>query len=316
MRELISGRDVVDRSSAGTRTPRRRRARRSDLARQGRRRGRRARYPERRCRGWSGRAKRRSSSSSSRLGDRSGYGRRRRRRRAAAGETRIEANPLEVVQALEAAALQAGAQRDVRADPGADRLGERCRAAAGAADRAAQADADAERRRAVPRAGQLPTVVANESSKPPVKSAAAYKATVVHEAQRPPRDAAQAPTMAAPPIDPNHGAMPSMTLDARRADRLAERDARLGEADARAARDARLAGCRAPERGPRADAPTQPPPTIRCRPASRTARTTSRRIRSSAAGRSRPTSRRARGRRTRPCRAPARSSRTASKRRI
>ncbi|MEO6775238.1 MAG: serine/threonine-protein kinase [Kofleriaceae bacterium] len=70
-----------------------------------------------------------------------------------------------------------------------------------------------------PDPGQLPTVVVNESGNesgktpPPVKSEAAYKATVVHEVQQPPQDAARAPAMAASPIEPNLGALPSMTLD-------------------------------------------------------------------------------------------------------
>jgi hypothetical protein len=97
-------------------------------------------------------------------------------------------------------------------------------------------------------------VVAKESSKPPVKSAAAYKATVVHEAQTPPRDAAQAPTMAAPPIDPNLGAMPSMTLE--HVERIGSQSATHDSVKLTPAQLAILDG---PPR--RADAPTQPPPS-------------------------------------------------------
>jgi serine/threonine-protein kinase len=109
-----------------------------------------------------------------------------------------------------------------------------------------------------PDAGQLPTVVAKDTKKTPapVKSEAAYKATVVHEAQRPP-DAAQAPTMAAPPIDPNHGALPSMTLE--HVERIGSQSATHDSVKLTPAQLAMLDSPGLPAR-PRADAPTQPPP--------------------------------------------------------
>jgi hypothetical protein len=117
-----------------------------------------------------------------------------------------------------------------------------------------------------PEPGQLPTVVAKESAHKtpaPVKSEAAYKATVVHEAQRPP-DAAQAPTMAAPPIDPNHGALPSMTLQ--HVERIGSQSATHDSVKLTPAQLAILDGPGLPGRlnandaSPRATAPTQPPP--------------------------------------------------------
>ncbi|MEP6859512.1 MAG: protein kinase [Deltaproteobacteria bacterium] len=174
-------------------------------------------------------------------------------------KTRIEANPLEVVQALEAAA----AAQKSKSAPVPVPIG----SVSGAAPLPAPPSAPKPTRTPsagvrFPEPGQLPTVVAKESSKPPVKTAAAYKATVVHEAQQPPRDAAQAPTMAAPPIDPNHGALPSMTLD--HVERIGSQSATHDSVKLTPAQLALLDSPGLPERrgsGPRADAPTQPPST-------------------------------------------------------
>ncbi|MEO8554203.1 MAG: protein kinase, partial [Kofleriaceae bacterium] len=109
-------------------------------------------------------------------------------------KTRIEANPLEVVQALEAAAGRSKVPVPLGSVTG------------GPAPLPAP-----------------PTVVAtkptNDQGKTlqpennPVTTEAAYKATMVHAAQRPPTAGPEmAPTMAAPPIDPAVGALPSIAM--------------------------------------------------------------------------------------------------------
>ncbi|HET9989303.1 MAG TPA: serine/threonine-protein kinase, partial [Kofleriaceae bacterium] len=175
-------------------------------------------------------------------------------------KTRIEANPLEVVQALEAAAaaqkkspvpVPMGSVTGGPAPLPAPPSGPKPASARGTPGRTPTGGVR------FPEPGQLPTVVAKDSAHKtpaPVKSEAAYKATVVHEAQRPPPgtgDAAQAPTMAAPPIDPSHGALPSMTLQ--HVERIGSQSATH---DSVKLTPAQLAILDSP---PRATAPTKPP---------------------------------------------------------
>ena len=169
-------------------------------------------------------------------------------------KTRIEANPLEIVQAMEAAAAAAAQKKAVPVPLGSVTGGPAPLPAPPTAPKLTRTPSGGVR---FPDAGQLPTVVAKDSANktpPPVKSEAAYKATMVHEAQRPPGDAAQAPTMAAPPIDPNHGALrsiPSMTLE--HVERIGHQSATHDSVKLTPAQLAILDA-------PRGTAPTQPPP--------------------------------------------------------
>jgi len=141
-------------------------------------------------------------------------------------KTRIEANPLEVVQALEAAAEKAAAAR-ARASGGKVPvpLGSVTGGPAPlpapptvVATKPARTPSGGVR---FPEVGQLPTMIApNDQSKTiqpdnneATVEAAAYKATMVHPAQRPPTAGPElAPTMAAPPIDPGIGGLPSIAM--------------------------------------------------------------------------------------------------------
>ena len=169
-------------------------------------------------------------------------------------KTRIEANPLEIVQAMEAAAAAAAQNKAVPVPLGSVTGGPAPLPAPPTAPKLTRTPSGGVR---FPDAGQLPTVVAKDSANktpPPVKSEAAYKATMVHEAQRAPGDAAQAPTMAAPPIDPNHGALrsiPSMTLE--HVERIGHQSATHDSVKLTPAQLAILDA-------PRGTAPTQPPP--------------------------------------------------------
>jgi len=162
-------------------------------------------------------------------------------------KTRIEANPLEVVQALEAAAA---AQKKPMPVPVGSVSGAAPLPAPPAAPKPARTPSGGVR---FPDAGQLPTVVAKDKTPVPVKTEAAYKATMVHPAQRAQTsDVAGAPTMAAPPIDPNHGALPSMTLS--HVERIGSQSATHDSVKLTPAQLAQLDS-------PRANSPTQPPPS-------------------------------------------------------